>query len=144
MTYRVGSLITTQDTRSERRRTFEAPPYSLWIAQVLLAIVFLFAGSMKFIMSAEAMTKDIDLPLAFLRFIGACEVLAAIGLVGPGLLRFHRGLTPLAATGLVIIMIGATSITVAVMGVVPALYPFAVGVVAAFVVYNRREWFSEI
>jgi uncharacterized membrane protein YphA (DoxX/SURF4 family) len=114
-----------------------------WIAQGLLAAVFLFAGSMKFVMSADAMTKDVDLPVAFLRFIGACEVLGAIGLVGPGLLGFRRGLTPLAAIGLVIIMVGATSITAATMGIAAALFPFVVGVVAAFVAYSRRFWFSE-
>jgi uncharacterized membrane protein YphA (DoxX/SURF4 family) len=117
-------------------------PYALWCAQILLAVTFLFAGSMKFIMSAEDMTKDIDLPVAFLRFIGVCEVLGAIGLVAPGLLHIRRGLTPLAAAGLVIIMVGATTITVAVMGTLPALFPLAVGLVAAFVAYNRRSWFS--
>jgi len=114
-----------------------------WIAQGLLAAVFLFGGSMKFVMSADAMTKDIDLPIAFLRFIGACEVLGAIGLIGPGLLRFRRGLTPLAASGLVIIMIGATSITIATMGVTAAVFPCIVGVIAASVAYNRRAWFVE-
>jgi hypothetical protein len=116
---------------------------SPWIAQGLLAAVFLFAGAMKFVMSADEMTKDIDLPIWFLHFIGACEVLGAIGLMGPGLLRFRRGLTPLAGTGLVIIMIGATSITVATMGVAPALFPFAVGTVAAWVAFSRRAWFRE-
>jgi uncharacterized membrane protein YphA (DoxX/SURF4 family) len=112
-----------------------------WIAQGLLAAVFLFAGSMKFVMSAQDMTKDIDLPIWFLRFIGVCEVLGGIGLIGPGLLRFRRGLTPLAAMGLVIIMIGATVLTVATMGVVPALFPLVVGSVAALVAYSRRSWF---
>jgi uncharacterized membrane protein YphA (DoxX/SURF4 family) len=114
-----------------------------WIAQGLLAAIFLFAGSMKFVMSADEMTKGSDLPIWFLHFIGACEVLGAIGLIGPGVLRFRRGLTPLAAMGLVIIMVGATSITVATMGVLAAVFPFAVGVVAAFVAYGRRGWLGE-
>ena len=136
------SISQTEQNRGESwaRRVV---PYALWTAQALLAATFLFAGSMKFVMSAEDMTKDIDLPVAFLRFIGVCEVLGGIGLIGPGVLRFRRGLTPLAAMGLVIIMIGATVITVATMGVAPALFPFGVGVVAAFVAYYRRAWFSE-
>ena len=43
-------------------------------------------------------------------FIGVAEVLGAIGLILPGVLRIRPGLTPLAAAGLVIIMIGATVI----------------------------------
>ena len=35
-------------------------------------------------MSGEDMTKDIDLPVLFLRFIGVCEVFGAIGLIAPG------------------------------------------------------------
>ena len=127
------------DTRAGSRLAAAVP----WIAQGVLAAVFLFAGSMKFVMSAEEMTKDIDLPIWFLHFIGICEVLGGIGLIGPGLLRFRRGLTPLAAIGLVIIMIGATVLTVATMGVLPALWPLVIGVVAAFVAYSRRAWFGE-
>jgi uncharacterized membrane protein YphA (DoxX/SURF4 family) len=71
--------------------------YVLWIVQALLAAVFLFAGASKFIMSVEEMTKDIHLPGLFLRFIGAVEILGAIGLILPSLLRIRPGLTPLAA-----------------------------------------------
>src|SRR5438874_11731096 len=88
-------------------------PYALWTIQGLLALTFLFTGVTKLVMSGEDLTKDIDLPVAFLRFIGVCEVLGAIGLIGPGILGFRRGLTPLAASGLVIIMVGATVVTIA-------------------------------
>jgi uncharacterized membrane protein YphA (DoxX/SURF4 family) len=118
-------------------------PYVLWSAQALLAATFLFAGVMKFVMSAEDMTKDIDLPIAFLRFIGACEILGAFGLILPGLLNIRRSLTPIAAGGLVIIMIGAVAVTIARMGVAPAIFPAVVGVVAAAIAYNRRSWFTE-
>jgi uncharacterized membrane protein YphA (DoxX/SURF4 family) len=111
--------------------------YALWIVQALLAIVFLFAGASKFIMSVEEMTKDIHLPGLFLRFIGAVEILGAIGLILPSLLRMRPGLTPLAAAGLVIIMIGATVLSYIVGGVVMALAPFVIGLLAAFVAYGR-------
>ena len=117
-------------------------PYALWTVQVLLALTFLFAGSAKFVMSGGDLTKDIDLPVLFLRFIGACEVLGALGLVLPGLLRRDRWLTPLAAIGLVIIMIGAVVVTVASMGIPPALFPLVVGLLAASVAYGRRSWFT--
>ena len=75
----------------------------LWIIQVLLALLFLFAGGMKLILPIEEMTKQMPMPGLFLRFIGVCEVLGALGLILPGLLRIRPGLTPLAAAGLVII-----------------------------------------
>jgi hypothetical protein len=58
-------------------------------------------------------------------------------MVLPGLLKRRTGLTPLAATGLVIIMIGATWITIAEGMALVALIPFTVGVLAAFVAYGR-------
>ena len=66
---------------------------------------------MKFVMSVEEMTKQMPMPGWFLHFIGIAEVLGAIGLVVPWLTRIRPGLTPLAAAGLVIIMIGATVVT---------------------------------
>src|SRR6266536_4128532 len=85
----------------------------LWIVQGLLALAFLFAGGMKLILPIEEMTKQTPLPGLFLRFIGVAEVLGAVGLILPGLLRIRPGLTPLAAAGLVIIMLGATVVTLA-------------------------------
>jgi uncharacterized membrane protein YphA (DoxX/SURF4 family) len=139
--------VTTLSIEQSNRSRDESPtrpimPYALWAAQALLALTFLVAGGMKLAMSSEDLTKDIALPALFLRFIGVCEVLGAFGLILPGVLRIRLGLTPLAAAGLVIIMIGATAITVATMGVAPALFPLVVGLLAAFVGYNRRAWFS--
>lgn len=110
--------------------------YALWIVQVLLALVFLFAGASKLIMPIEEMTRDIHLPGAFLRFIGVVEIIGAIGLILPSWLRMRPGLTPLAAAGLVVIMIGATILSL-MLGVKMALAPFVVGLLAAFVAYGR-------
>src|SRR2546426_1291006 len=110
---------------------------ALWIIQVLLALLFLFAGGMKFVMPIAEMTKQVALPGLFLRFLGVAEVLGALGLILPGLLRVRPGLTPLAAAGLAIIMIGATAITASSMGVAPALMPLVTGILAAFVAYGR-------
>ena len=87
--------------------------YALWIVQGLLALLFLFAGGMKLVLPIEALTEQMPLPGLFVRFIGVAEVLGGIGLILPGLLRIRPGLTPLAAVGLVIIMIGATVLTLA-------------------------------
>lgn len=111
--------------------------YALWVVQALLALVFLFAGVSKLIMPIEEMTKDIQMPGAFLRFIAVFEILGALGLILPSLLRIRPGLTPLAAAGLVIIMIGATVVSLMIGTVVMALMPFVVGLLAAFVAYGR-------
>jgi uncharacterized membrane protein YphA (DoxX/SURF4 family) len=114
--------------------------YALWIVQALLAALFLFAGGMKLVMPIEEMTKQmpqIPMPGWFLRFIGACEVLGALGLILPGLLRIRPGLTSLAAAGLVIIMIGAVPITLVAGDVMAALMSAVVGLFAACVAYGR-------
>ena len=114
--------------------------YALWIVQGLLALIFLFTGGIKLVLPIEVLTEQVSLPGWFVRFLGVAEVLGAIGLILPGLLRIRPGLTPLAAAGLVIIMIGATTLTLA--GVVPggvaaALIPLVLGLLAAFVAYGR-------
>ncbi len=111
--------------------------YALWILQVLLGLLFIFAGGSKLVMPIEEMTRDVAMPGWFLRGIGVCELLGGLGLILPGLFRVRTELTPLAAAGLVIIMIGATVVTAMTTGVGMALVPFVVGVLAAFVAYAR-------
>jgi len=111
----------------------------LWTAQTLLALLFAFAGVMKLVMTAEQMQGPIALPLTFLRFIGIAETLGAFGLILPGLLRIHTELTVLAASGLVIIMTGASALTIFSMGIVPALVPLIVGIAAATIAYRRWQ-----
>jgi hypothetical protein len=108
---------------------------ALWATQVLLAALFLFAGATKFLMPMEELTKGSSLPGWFLLFIGAMEILGGIGLIVPALTRLRPALTPVAACGLVVIMIGATVVSMP-MGAV-ALIPLAVGILAAFVAYGR-------
>jgi hypothetical protein len=110
---------------------------ALWVVQGLLALVFLFAGGTKLALPLDELAGPVSLPGPLLRFIGVAEVLGAIGLILPSLLRIRPGLTPLAAAGLVVIMIGATVITLGVGAVVPALVSIVVGLLAAFVAYGR-------
>jgi hypothetical protein len=72
---------------------------ALWIVQGLLAAVFLLAGGAKLVLPLDQMTGPVALPGWFLRFIGLAEVLGALGLVLPGLLRIRTGMTSLAAAG---------------------------------------------
>ena len=110
---------------------------ALWIVQVLLAMLFLFPGFAKLVMPIEVMTKQLPLPGLFLRFIGVAEVLGAAGLLLPGILRIRTGLTPLSAAGLVVIMIGATVVTLRTGTIAMALLPLATGLLSAFVSYGR-------
>ena len=111
----------------------------LWVVQILLALLFLFAGSMKFIMPIEEMTKQMPLPAWFLYFIGAAEILGAVGLILPWKLGIKPWLTPLAAALLVIIMIGATVVSLQSGPVAMAALPFVTGLLCAFVAYGRSR-----
>ena len=116
----------------------------LWIIQILLALVFLFAGGTKLVLSTETLASmsppnAIMLPGWFLKFIGLCEVLGALGLILPGLLRRQQHLTAWAALGLTIIMIGAVVITIMGLGVQMAVSPLIVGLLCAVVAYFRWQ-----
>jgi uncharacterized membrane protein YphA (DoxX/SURF4 family) len=116
---------------------------ALWIIQILLALLFLFAGGTKLYFSPEVLAamgppNQVHLPGLFLKFIGVCEVLGGLGLVLPGLFKIRPQLTSLAAAGLLIIMIGAVVVTIAGPGVGPALPAVVIGLLCAFVAYGRR------
>jgi len=110
----------------------------LWIIQGLLAGLFLLAGGMKLVLPVEAMQQGgMALPGSLLRFIGVAEVCGSLGLILPWALRIRPVLTPLAAAGLVIIMLGATVITALGGQVAGALFPAVVGTLCAAVAYRR-------
>jgi uncharacterized membrane protein YphA (DoxX/SURF4 family) len=116
----------------------------LWIIQILLALVFLFAGGTKLVLSTETMARmsppnAIMFPGWFLKFIGVCEVLGALGLILPGLLRRQQHLTAWAALGLTILMIGAVVTTIMGVGFQMAISPLVIGLLCAFVAYKRWE-----
>lgn len=114
----------------------------LWILQILLAMLFLFAGGTKLVLPIQMLTdmgspNAIHLPGWFIRFIGVCEVLGALGLVLPGVFKTRQYLTPLAAVGLMIIMIGAMVVTAMGDGPTMALVPFVYLLLLAFIAYGR-------
>jgi DoxX-like family len=83
---------------------------ALWIVASLLALFFLFAGITKTTRSKDHLRPMMgwvdDFPLGMVRFIGAVELAGAIGLVLPAATGIATVLTPLAATGIAIIMVG--------------------------------------
>jgi hypothetical protein len=130
-----------RSTRSGRG--FSKAGAALWTIQGLLALLFGFAGGMKLVMPMDESAGLLPFPLWFLQFIGVAEVLGAVGLVLPGLLRIRVELTPLAAAGLVLIMVGATTIMLAGGDVVAALVPLVVGLLAGVVAYSRRQLLTQ-
>lgn len=84
---------------------------ALWIAQILLAVAFAGGGVLKLTKSKEELQPRMayveDFSAGTIRFIGAAELAAAIGLILPWALGIAEVLTPLAATGLVIVMAAA-------------------------------------
>jgi hypothetical protein len=115
---------------------------ALWIVQGLTAAVFLLGGASKLAMPLDEMVEMSGLPGGLILFLGVVELLGAVGLILPGLLRIKTGLVPLAAAGLTIIMIGATILTAAGVGggdAVMALFPLVIGILTAFVAYGRSQ-----
>ncbi len=139
---RVAAVVPdTAEGHLDIRRDASHPKLSivLWIVQGLLAVLFLLTGSMKLLMPSDLLAAQTPLPVEFVRFLGLCEVAGALGLILPSLLRIRPGLTPLAASGLVALMIGATVLTPILISteIVLILLPLTVGLLAAFVAYGR-------
>ena len=114
----------------------------LWIIQILLALLFLFAGITKVVLPIEVLMANaspnaIHLPDLFIRFIGVVETLGALGLILPGIFHKRTDLTPLAAAGLAIVMVGAVVVTIMGDGILMAITPLIVGLLCAFVAYGR-------
>lgn len=85
---------------------------ALWVVQVLLALVFAMAGLAKLTQTKEALAARgmdyvEDFSTSAVRTIGALELLGAIGLILPALTGILPWLTPLAAVGLALTMVGA-------------------------------------
>ncbi|MEV0381407.1 DoxX family protein [Nonomuraea sp. NPDC050643] len=84
----------------------------LWVFAALLALLFLGAGAMKLTrpkekLAASGMGWTDDFSAGAVKGIGALEILGALGLILPALTGIAPVLTPLAATGLALIMVGA-------------------------------------
>jgi hypothetical protein len=114
---------------------------SLWIAQVLLALVFVMSGGMKLLLPADVLQASTPLPIELVRFIGVCEVAGALGMILPGLLRIQTRLTALAALGLLVLMVCATVLTPILIGPDPVLIllPLTMALLAAFVAFGRTR-----
>jgi len=84
---------------------------ALWVVQGLLALAFLMVGGMKVMQPKEKMAEKMawvnDFSANTVKGIGVLEILGAIGLIVPQVTGVLTWLTPLAAVGLTLTMIGA-------------------------------------
>jgi uncharacterized membrane protein YphA (DoxX/SURF4 family) len=114
---------------------------ALWVVQVLLAAAFLVSGATKLSQPKEKLLKNMawveDFSQPTVRIIGALEVLGAIGIVLPALTGIVPSLTPLAALGLVLTMIGAALTHLRRSEYSVITVPAVLLILAAFVAYGR-------
>ena len=118
---------------------------ALWIIQILLAIVFLMSGSMKVRKSKDELKKmggkqlewvD-DVSARKIKLIGILEMLAGVGLILPQLTGIMPWLTPLAALGLMLTMIGALMLNMRRGNRFAIIENIVLLLLAAFVAYGR-------
>jgi uncharacterized membrane protein YphA (DoxX/SURF4 family) len=114
---------------------------ALWIVQVLVACVFLMAGSTKVMRSKEQLAKMMgwvqDFAPGTIRLIGTVEILGALGLILPALTKILPWLTWLAAVGLVLTMIGAIITHLRRAEYPNIAMPIVLLVLSAFIAYGR-------
>ena len=111
-----------------------------WVLHWPLALFLgLASAAPKLLLPPEALPLPIPLPGPIMLVIGVAELLGALGLVLPGLLRIRPGLTPLAAAGLVLVTVGATVYQLAAGEPGNALFAVAIGLLCAFVGYGRWQ-----
>ena len=110
----------------------------LWVVQVALALAFLAHGLMFLFPPANLVeVMNATIPPAFRLFLGVAEVLAALGLTVPGIIRRSPWLISWAAAGLMIVMIGATVLHVTRGEVSSAITTTILLAMATFVAYMR-------
>jgi uncharacterized membrane protein YphA (DoxX/SURF4 family) len=111
----------------------------VWIAQILLALAFLLAGGMKVFTPKEKLMARMaeGFSLSFFRVLGVVEILGAIGIILPALTGILPWLTPLAALGFVLTMIGAVIVHLRQREYGPMLVNLLLLTLAVFVIYGR-------
>lgn len=115
---------------------------ALWIIAGLLAVVFLGAGALKLVRSKEALAAGgfkwvQDYSATGVRLIGIAEILGAVGLILPPLVKIAPIFVPIAAVCLVVVMIGATYTHAKFKEYPQVGITVLIAVLAAFVAWGR-------
>lgn len=113
----------------------------LWVVQILLALAFLLAGSMKASQPIEKLRKNMAWTArtspGIVRLIGVLEILGALGLILPAVTHILPWLTPVAAIGLALTMIGAAILHIRLKEFAVLGAPLILFLLALFIVYGR-------
>ena len=118
---------------------------ALWIVQILLALAFAASGFMKVSQPMANLSKSMggwvdDFGPRYVRLIGTLEILGAIGLIIPAVTHILPWLTPVAAIGLALTMLGAI-ILHGRRNEFPNMVPSLVLLLlAAFIILGRFVW----
>jgi hypothetical protein len=114
---------------------------ALWSAQVVLALIFTVTGTMKLFTPLDQLALKMPFvasaPGALVRFIGLSELAGAVGLLFPGLLRFQKWLTPMAAVGLLTVMVLAAGFHLSRLEFHAIGVNLVLAALAAFVAWGR-------
>jgi uncharacterized membrane protein YphA (DoxX/SURF4 family) len=114
---------------------------TLWILQGILAVMYALAGSMKSMQPIDKLVKTVTwadrFPIKTVRFIGIMELLGAIGLILPGALNIVPVLTPMAASGLALVMMLATFHHINHKEYKTIIFTLSLMILAALVAYGR-------
>ena len=132
------TTISSTASKQTATNSSRALTIGLWTLQVLLAIVFLLHGWLMVAPPAEMVEMiNAQLGVELRLFIGVTELLAAIGLILPGLTRILPGLPALAAAGLMIVMSSATALHIARGETASAISAAVIFVLVSVVAYGR-------
>jgi len=114
---------------------------ALWIIQILVALAFLMAGGMKVSQPTDKLKNNMawaaHMTPGIVRLIGTLEILGAIGLILPAVTHILPWLTPVAAIGLVLTMIGASIVHIRLKEFSRLGVPLILLLLALFIVYGR-------
>ncbi len=133
--------MTYLDTRTSTAVASKRLFVTLWAVQILLAVIFAMAGTMKIVQPIAALTASLPalkhVPPALVRFIGIAELLGAAGLILPAATRIAPALTPIAAGALTLVMLLASLLHISRAEFTSLPVPVVVGALCAFVAWGR-------
>jgi uncharacterized membrane protein YphA (DoxX/SURF4 family) len=116
---------------------------ALWVAQLVLATSFIWAGMMKLFQPVEKLSEmwlwTSQVPVALMKFTGIVDLLGGIGLILPSLLHIKPKLTPITAVAIIALMVCASifHITRDEVSQIGANIVFAI--IAAFIAWGRLK-----
>jgi uncharacterized membrane protein YphA (DoxX/SURF4 family) len=126
---------------ANQQKPSKAMNISLWAAQILLAVILIWAAAMKLFQPIEKLSAmwpwTEQVPVALLKFTGIVDLLGALGLVLPMLLHIKPKLTPIAAIGIVVLMIVASIFHISRGEASSIGVNIAFAVIAAFIAWGR-------